>query len=186
ATLVFGGRTRATARSANAILSNVSVELSASSSARSTCSASISIRGMTTNLPPLPQALRGETSRRAVAPSHRCEHERIDDEASVPSSCLGLSCDFPVVVDGLFPFLRGPRRSIGWGALAPPVGWGQEGGALMNARTLHAALYVAAGLIVIACGSKTPPPKEPEHVETVSDAGAEETEAEPPQPKSLY
>ncbi len=56
----------------------------------------------------------------------------------------------------------------------------------MNARTLYAAAFVAAGLLAAACASKKPPPKEPPHTETVADAGAEEADAEPPKPKSLY
>lgn len=57
----------------------------------------------------------------------------------------------------------------------------------MKARTVYAAIVVAAGLfLVAACGAKKPPPKEPSHVETVSDAGAEVVDAEPPKPKPLY
>jgi hemoglobin len=37
----------------------------------------------------------------------------------------------------------------------------------------------------VACGPKKQPPKEPEHTETIADAG-EEAEAEAPKPKSLY
>jgi truncated hemoglobin YjbI len=57
----------------------------------------------------------------------------------------------------------------------------------MKARTLYAAVFVAAGLAVVACASKKPPPKEPPHVETVADAGTDAPEEpEPPPPKSLY
>lgn len=52
----------------------------------------------------------------------------------------------------------------------------------MKARALF-ALSAAVGLFVVACAGKKPPPKEPPHTETVSDAG---TDAEPPPAKSLY
>jgi hemoglobin len=40
---------------------------------------------------------------------------------------------------------------------------------------------------VVACASKKPPPKEPPHTETISDAGADaDVEAEAPKPKALY
>jgi truncated hemoglobin YjbI len=56
----------------------------------------------------------------------------------------------------------------------------------MNARTASVALLVAAGFIVAACAGKKPPPKEPPHTETVSDAGSDAApEAEAP-PQSLY
>jgi hemoglobin len=39
----------------------------------------------------------------------------------------------------------------------------------------------------LACGGKKPPPKEPEHTETVADAGDDgAADAAPPAPKSLY
>ncbi len=44
------------------------------------------------------------------------------------------------------------------------------------------ALGLAA---LLACGPKKQPPKEPAVTETVSDAGAEDADAEPPKPKSL-
>jgi hemoglobin len=54
----------------------------------------------------------------------------------------------------------------------------------MKARSIYAAVSVAAGLILLACAAKKPPPAEPPHVETSSDAGAE---ADAPEPqKSLY
>ena len=57
----------------------------------------------------------------------------------------------------------------------------------MKARTLSAAILVAAGLVAAACASKKPPPKEPPHTETVADAGSDaEVEAEAPKPQSLY
>lgn len=57
----------------------------------------------------------------------------------------------------------------------------------MNARTAYAALFIAAGMVATACAAKKPPPKEPEHTETVADAGADEDVApEPPAPKSLF
>jgi truncated hemoglobin YjbI len=56
----------------------------------------------------------------------------------------------------------------------------------MKARTVYAAVVVAAGLFVFACGGKKPPPKEPPHVETIADAGADDAAAEPPKPKPLY
>lgn len=57
----------------------------------------------------------------------------------------------------------------------------------MKARTLYAAVAVAAGLVVAACASKQPTPKEPPHTETVTDAGYDgEVEAEAPKPQSLY
>ena len=47
------------------------------------------------------------------------------------------------------------------------------------------AILASFGSAVFACGpSKKPPPKEPAHTETITDAGVEE-EAAPP-PKSLY
>lgn len=59
-------------------------------------------------------------------------------------------------------------------------------GALMKAKAAYASLLVAAGLIAVACASKKPPPKEPPHTETLSDAGSDGEAAEPPAPKSLY
>lgn len=57
----------------------------------------------------------------------------------------------------------------------------------MNARTAYAALLIAAGIVSAACAAKKPPPKEPEHTETVADAGSDaEAEPEPPAPKSLF
>jgi hemoglobin len=56
----------------------------------------------------------------------------------------------------------------------------------MKARTAYASLFVAAGLLAVACASKKPPPKEPPHTETVTDAGPEDAEAEAPKPQSLY
>jgi truncated hemoglobin YjbI len=56
----------------------------------------------------------------------------------------------------------------------------------MKARTVYAAFLVATGLVAAACASKKPPPKEPPHVETIADAGAEPAEAEAPKPKSLF
>lgn len=57
----------------------------------------------------------------------------------------------------------------------------------MKARTIYAIAFVAAGLTIAACAGKKPPPKEPPHVETVSDAGSDAPdEAEAPKPKSLY
>jgi truncated hemoglobin YjbI len=56
----------------------------------------------------------------------------------------------------------------------------------MKAKLVYASLFVAVGLIGVACAGKKPPPKEPAVVEVVSDAGAEDADAEPPKPKSLY
>ena len=56
----------------------------------------------------------------------------------------------------------------------------------MKSRPLYAGLLVSAALVGIACGAKKPPPKEPAHVETVMDAGADAAEPEPPKPQSLY
>lgn len=48
-----------------------------------------------------------------------------------------------------------------------------------------AAIVASFGTAIFACGpSKKPPPKEPAHTETITDAGAEEEAAAPP--KSLY
>lgn len=56
----------------------------------------------------------------------------------------------------------------------------------MKARFLYAGMFVFAGLGWLACGGKKMPPKEPEHTETVVDAGPDDADAEPPKPKSLY
>jgi truncated hemoglobin YjbI len=57
----------------------------------------------------------------------------------------------------------------------------------MKARSAYATLLIAAaGLVAVACASKKPPPKEPPHTETISDAGAEDADAEPPKPLSLF
>lgn len=55
----------------------------------------------------------------------------------------------------------------------------------MKASTVYAAILLSAGMAVIACAAKAPPPKEPAHIETVSDAGAD-VDSAPPPPKSLY
>lgn len=55
----------------------------------------------------------------------------------------------------------------------------------MKTRPLFALALGAAGLVVVACAGKKPPPKEPPHTETVADAGPE-LDAAPPAPKSLY
>src|SRR5882757_11109883 len=55
----------------------------------------------------------------------------------------------------------------------------------MKASTVYAAILLAAGSAVFACAAKAPPPKEPAHTETVSDAGSD-ADAAPPPPKSLY
>ena len=59
---------------------------------------------------------------------------------------------------------------------------------MRSSRILPAALVVASFVVaVFACGGKRPPPKEPAVTETITDAGAaEEAEAAPPAPKSLY
>ena len=56
----------------------------------------------------------------------------------------------------------------------------------MKARTVYAAVFVAAGLLIVACGAKKPPPKEPTHTETIVDAGDPDADAEPPPPPPLY
>ena len=56
----------------------------------------------------------------------------------------------------------------------------------MKPRTIYAAVFVATGLVVVACAGKKPPPSEPPHVETIADAGPDDADAEPPKPKSLY
>ncbi|MBX3207588.1 MAG: group 1 truncated hemoglobin [Labilithrix sp.] len=57
----------------------------------------------------------------------------------------------------------------------------------MKARTAYASVLIAAGLLVVACASKKPAPKEPTVTETISDAGADvEVEAEAPAPLSLF
>ena len=55
----------------------------------------------------------------------------------------------------------------------------------MRASTVYALILASAGMAIFACASKPPPPKEPAHTETVSDAGAD-ADAAPPPPKSLY
>lgn len=56
----------------------------------------------------------------------------------------------------------------------------------MKVRTVYAFALVSAGLFAVACASKKPPPREPPHTETISDAGSDaEADAEV-KPKSLY
>jgi truncated hemoglobin YjbI len=56
----------------------------------------------------------------------------------------------------------------------------------MNPRILYAVVFVAAACLAGgACGGNKPPPVEPPHVETASDAGADADAAPEPQ-KSLY
>ncbi len=56
----------------------------------------------------------------------------------------------------------------------------------MRIRLLFCSVILGAGLVgLVACGKKQPP-KEPMITETVSDAGADAAEAEPPKPKSLF
>jgi len=56
----------------------------------------------------------------------------------------------------------------------------------MKASTVYAAILLSAvGAAAFACGPKPPPkPMEPQHTETVADAGAEAAAPEPP--KSLF
>jgi hemoglobin len=57
----------------------------------------------------------------------------------------------------------------------------------MKARTVAFVLFVAGGLAVVACAAKKPPPREPSHIEVVTDAGPDAAEeAEAPKPKSLF
>jgi hemoglobin len=57
----------------------------------------------------------------------------------------------------------------------------------MKTRTVAFASFVAAGLALVACAAKKPPPREPPHVEVVTDAGTDgPEEAEAPKPKSLF
>lgn len=58
----------------------------------------------------------------------------------------------------------------------------------MRKRLLLPSMIVVLGLAsFLACGGKKPPPKEPEHTETVADAGDDgAADAAPPAPKSLY
>ena len=51
-------------------------------------------------------------------------------------------------------------------------------------RSIYAALFVASGLAIVACGSKKPVVHEPPHEEV--DAGPVEVDAGPPPPQSLY
>lgn len=56
----------------------------------------------------------------------------------------------------------------------------------MRSRLLLISSAIALTAAVWACGAKKPPVKEPAITETVTDAGAEDADAEPPAPKSLY
>jgi hemoglobin len=57
----------------------------------------------------------------------------------------------------------------------------------MRARLLVPSVLAGIALVVLACGGKKPPPKEPTITETVADAGPEDAAPpEPPKPKSLY
>jgi len=58
----------------------------------------------------------------------------------------------------------------------------------MRIRLLLPSFIAVLGVVsFVACGPKKQPPKEPEHTETVADAGDDApVEAEAPAPKSLY
>ena len=56
----------------------------------------------------------------------------------------------------------------------------------MRTRLLVCSVILGTALVgLVACGKK-PPPKEPTITETVSDAGADAADAEPPKPKDLF
>lgn len=56
----------------------------------------------------------------------------------------------------------------------------------MRIRLLVCSVILGTGLVgLVACGKKQPP-KEPMITETVSDAGADAADAEPPKPKALF